>query len=370
MWVVPTVANRYLHTHGRQLVDRLGRSVLLKGPNIGGWLVTEGWMNGQVDNGGRWALEQLEARFAVSQAAVLMNAWYDNWITVKDLDKIAQAGFNSMRVPFGYRNLQDASGNWKRDAAGNIDFSRLDWIVNEAQKRNLYVILDFHVWQGQRENYRTISGLTAEGDAARARATAIWTEVARHFKGNGTIAAFDVANEQTGSPGDTLQKVMYKAIRAQDPERIVISESGSYSNYGDRFWTNVIWSSHYPSTVGTDPATMLSDWEAKVGITARPDIQVPVYIGEMKAPTDDVAGAAALTAAMARRGYHSSVWTYKGVNIGGWAGFVYHASLRYNLALDSFDSIHAKWTTALTSWQDPAAPKNSYLNDWWFTGFK
>ena len=65
-------------------------------------------MCGQTDNGGRFALEQLEARFGPAQAATLINAWRDNWFTDRDLDNIQSYGFNVLRVPFSWRNLQDA----------------------------------------------------------------------------------------------------------------------------------------------------------------------------------------------------------------------------------------------------------------------
>jgi len=116
----------YLQTRGRELVNRDGKVVRLRGVNIGGWLVTEAWMNGQTDDGKRTALEGLEARFGAAKAAALMKAWQDNWFTAKDLDLIGSWGFNLIRVPFSYRNLQSADGTWRRKADGEIDFSRFD----------------------------------------------------------------------------------------------------------------------------------------------------------------------------------------------------------------------------------------------------
>lgn len=60
------------------------------------------------------------------------------------------------------------------------------------------------------------------GDAERAEAAELWGMIAEHFVGETTIAGYDVMNEVTGSPGDILQIAMYNAIRAKDPNRLLI----------------------------------------------------------------------------------------------------------------------------------------------------
>ena len=150
-----------LHAQGRQLRDAKGKLVQLRGVNVGGWLVTEAWMCGQSDDGGRKALEQLENRFGPEKAAALMTAWQDNWFTSADLDAIQGYGCNVLRVPFSYRTLQDGAGIWKRDASHNIDFSRMDWVVKEAQQRGMYVIFVLHNWPG--EYHTGVTGRARDG---------------------------------------------------------------------------------------------------------------------------------------------------------------------------------------------------------------
>jgi hypothetical protein len=359
----------YLHTNGRALCNPSGVCVQLRGVNLGGWLVTEGWMNGQTDNGGRFALEQLEARFGTRSAAALMSVWQNNWITSRDLDLLKSNGYNVLRVPFGWRNLQDAKGNWIKNSTGGIDFSRFDWIVNQAASRGMYVIFDLHVWQGQQQSYSAISKSDSVAQTQQKQAAALWSALAAHFRGVGTIAAFDLINEPTGCPGDVLQTTLYNAVRSQDPARVVIVESVTYAGIPNRPWKNFMWSAHYPTTSSTGAAeTQLQAFDANTGIAAYPNIQVPIYIGEMKAPQDTALSAASLVTALDSRGYDWSVWTYKGVSVGGWAAFNYYSQLRYNLATDSYSSISTKWS-ALTSWQNPQNATNSYLNAWWFQGF-
>jgi hypothetical protein len=41
-------------------------------------------------------------------------------------------------LPFWYRNLQEEDGAWRNDR-----FEKIDWLVANAWKRHIYVILDF-----------------------------------------------------------------------------------------------------------------------------------------------------------------------------------------------------------------------------------
>jgi endoglucanase len=51
---------------------------------------------------------------------------------------VATYGFNVIRLPFWYRNLQEEDGAWRNDR-----FEKIDWLVANAWKRHIYVILDF-----------------------------------------------------------------------------------------------------------------------------------------------------------------------------------------------------------------------------------
>lgn len=145
----------YLKPSGSMLKSPSGD--VLKGVNLGGWLVTENWMTGMTDStdvaSGRFALETLSERFGPQQARKLMSIWQDNFITSQDIKKIADMGFNTIRVPFSYRTLQPHSLGKPIDVypavAGTLDFHRMDWVVGEAKKHGLYVIFCYHIWWGQ-----------------------------------------------------------------------------------------------------------------------------------------------------------------------------------------------------------------------------
>lgn len=360
----PLRREAYLHVEGRRLVAAEGREVQLRGINLGGWLVTEDWMCGIDDSAddkaasgaagvpGRHALESLQDRFGPEKAAQLINVWRDNWLTAEDLDQVQAAGFNLVRVPISYRLLQNEDGSWIRDARGEIDFSRLDWLVREAARRGLYTILDLHVWPEQRLSSEKIG--RPEGEAIRRSMSRLWTAIAVHFRGEGAIAAFDLINEFPGAWG--VQQVLSDAIKKADPERVQVVEGFTLAEFiklqqGGAF-PNAVFSEHL---YGDAPLTTseLSD-----RLKADIDSPVPVYIGEFLAKDFQT-----ITGLMNDAKISWSSWTYKTVDMGDWGVFNYGSGLRVDIQKDSYETLMSRWAVDLIQWRKPGASPNASVND-------
>ena len=301
---------------------------------------------------GRFTLESLEARFGMENAATLMNIWQDHWITTKDLDQIRDGGFNLIRVPISYRTLQHADGSWNLDARGQIDFSRMDWIVREAASRGIYTIFDLHVWPDQRVAYDKIG--RPEGEAIRESMSRLWTTIAAHYRGNGAIAALDLINEFPGNWG--VQQVLSQAVTQGDPDRVQVVEGFTYAEFMKLHaagqFPNSIFSEHI---YGEKPLST-DEFTAKLKETS--NSPVPIYIGEFLA--SDFASAAQ---AMALSGTSWSSWTYKAVDMGDWATFNYYSTLKTDIQNDTYESIKSKWSNDLTAWQIPGAEQNYFPNE-------
>lgn len=318
---------------------------MLRGINYGGWLVFEDWMCGITDSSGtadrfpQWTLEQ---RFGQAAALTLAETWMDSWATSDDWDKIAAAGFNMVRLPFSYRNFQWADGSWMSGSASSADFTRLDWAVAQAKQRGIYLIPTFHIWQGQKEGYSTISENSDDGQTQRDAAAALWKVVAAHYVGESTIAAFDAINEPTGSYANQLQQDLYTAIRSADPKRIIVMESiaADPSQYG---WTNVVYSMHEYLMMGDDVGANQAEFYSglKGDVSQYQGLGIPAYVGEFMTHT------ATLPWILDQLNNLDDVWwspwTYKTVNMGGW-GLYNTGSFSVDVGSDSQSSISNQWS--------------------------
>lgn len=95
-----------LHTKGKKIYNKRGEEVILRGVNLGTWLIHESWMTPISNSDDNIStLNTLTERFGVEKAYELINIYEDNWITEYDLDRIVELGFNCVRVPFWFRNF-------------------------------------------------------------------------------------------------------------------------------------------------------------------------------------------------------------------------------------------------------------------------
>ena len=373
-------ADPFLAASGTELRDAHGEGdpVLLRGVNIGGYLVFEAWQT-PMDTSGLpddWsARKTLDERFGRETRDRLIASYEDFWLNEQDFDRIAALGFNAIRVPFWYRNVEEEDGTWHTDP-----FQRLDWCVAQAWKRGLYTVIDLHgvpggPCKGQPTGRSREKGRAPDDpdfwkdERSRARTDEIWQRVAQHFKGNPAVAEYDLLNEPYGAPDRAALWAeydrLYKVIRAADPDHIITMETcwggsvdGVHMGWGwnvlpppARFgWTNVVYETHsYVWKADTDAARQkvgidrqVSDWEAhrRWG--------VPCYVGEFNCIMSEEAWKYAL-AQFAAHGMSWTMWSYKSTHGSGddsW-GFYnvrYPGPARPDLQRDSAEAIAQKWS--------------------------
>jgi len=271
---------------GKYWVDTNGNRVNLRGANVGNWLALEFWMMGQqMSNnngtiGDQCTLEAtLSSRWGHAEKERLMGIFRDSYITTRDFDNMKAMGMNVVRVPFLWSVVEDDTRpyNLRADAWKYLDFA-----INEAEKRGMYVILDLHGAVGgaaaASEQHDGCVGPAAMWTNAtyKDRTKWLWDQIASRYNGRSAVAAYDLLNEPWGTDATTLATFAYElfnVVRAKDANHVIIlpghnSGIDAYGNPNTRGLTNVaFWMHFYPGLWGWNEvsgaqaqANMYADW--------------------------------------------------------------------------------------------------------------
>ena len=331
--------------------------ILLKGINLGGWLLMETWMNPVMTTGFTAysdLLAVLESRFGDKKTETLIASYEENFITEKDFERIEALGFNCVRIPFWYRNFTDKKGNYLPDSKGH---KRIDWALEQCEKHDLYAILDMHGCPGgQSMDHSTgITGMNELYDNEKNLKIMenVWVNIAKRYKDNKYIAAYDIMNEPQNN-GDwsgkrawrpeSLDAVsrtnavydrMIKAIRRVDQNHIITVE-GIWSidtlpdpnEYG---WTNMMYQLHI-----YDTSEDMINYRVNELIYAREKYGVAAYVGEYNSKGMERYASDRYEENM----ISSTKWTYKTVNVwyDGW-GLYNKNTDGFNISTSSYDDI-------------------------------
>jgi glucan 1,3-beta-glucosidase len=340
-----------LQTDGARWVDANGKQVILKGTNLGNWLVQEFWMMGLGGNGvtNQCTLEEkLTERFGYAEKERLIKLFRDNWITERDWDQLKAFGFNVVRLPILWSVIEDERSpkTLRADA-----WTYLDWSIAQAKKRGMYVILDLHgAYGGQTSSDHTGCGGQNKYWAdpiAHDRTRWLWQQIATKYKDEPAVAAYDPLNEPWGSTAQAMVtriEELYWTIRAIDSKRIILlpSHYGSIAAYGNpiaKGLTNVAFQIHpYPGLFGDrpgDPHYLIHrDWlrcgqTGNRGVCAYDaqisNLRIPLLVGEFqpwRGAGLDLGGqiARATYDTYASYGWAATSWAYKVVSNTGGSG--------------------------------------------------
>jgi endoglucanase len=343
-----------------KIVDASGQPVWLRGTCVGGWMNMENFINGYPG-----AEHTLRATFAreigKDKAQFFFDRLLDYFLTEDDIKFMKASGSTVVRLSFNYRHFErdDRPFEYMEDG-----FERLDRAVQWCTKHGLYVILDFHAVQGWQstnwhcDNANRIS-LIWQFPHFQNRFVALWEELARRYKGNPTIAAYNLMNEPLtdsnfGMFGETRQpqwdiiNALYRrtvdAIRAIDPDHIIMLEGDNFSKLFSGleapFVPNLGYSSHNYNSAGFGPGAYPGYaegvyWDAEEqedlflrqeGTQYSKQHNVPLWIGEFgsvyNGPAEEVPDRMRALddyiAIFEAQKVHWTTWTYKDVGVMGW----------------------------------------------------
>ena len=247
----------YLRADKGRIVDESGRSVILRGMGLGGWMLQEGYMLQLGELGQEYVIRRRIADLiGPEREAQAHRAWLDNHTTKADIDAMAAWGFNSVRLPMHYALLtlavedEPAPGvdSWKEDG-----FARIDALLAWSKANGLYLILDLHAAPGGQGSDLAISDRDPakpslwDSPANRRKVVALWGELARRYKDEPALGAYDLINEpnwdfETSKGGghgcdDAVNAPLWEhyrqitaAIRKVDQRHMLILEGNCWGN--------------------------------------------------------------------------------------------------------------------------------------------
>lgn len=302
----------FLVTDGTRIVDAQGQPVLLRGVGLGGWMLQEGYMLELPQFGTQQVIRANIAKLiGEEKTQAFYTAWLDNHTTKADVDAMAAWGFNSIRLPMHYalytlpveREPVKGGQTWIEEG-----FRRTDALIAWAKANHMVVILDLHAAPGGQGNDINISDRNPrqpslwEDPAQQDKMVALWRELARRYRDEPAVAAYDILNEpnwgfadkadkngcrETGNaPLRALLKRTTEAIREVDPRHIVVIEGNCWGNnykgvMDGGLWDDKLVLSFHKYWSPADHAG-LADM-----LALRDRYQVPLWLGETGENSND-----------------------------------------------------------------------------------
>ncbi len=279
----------FVRVQGKELIGADGKLLLLRGINLGNWLVPEGYMF-RFDHGPQSAreIDVLFRDLAGPDATDrFWREWRENYISKGDIEFIRKSGFNSVRIPLHHALFVE-------NGAG---FPLLDRAVRWCRDAGLLVILDLHAAPGGQTGTNIDDSWgypwLFESPKAQEETIALWRRLAARYKDDPAVLGYDLLNEpiphfpnlQKYNPLlEPFYKRLVAAVREVDKNHVVILGGAQWDSnfkvFGPPFDKNSMYSFH---KYWTEPTRKVIEEY----LDYRDRYSVPVWLGESGENSDD-----------------------------------------------------------------------------------
>jgi endoglucanase len=246
--------SRFVHTSGTQLIDGTGHPLMLRGTNLGNWLVREGYMFHF--EGGPQSAREIDALtnelLGPEAAAKFWHEYMERYITRDDIQFLKRAGFNSIRVPIHYKYFESENGE---------GFRLLDRVIEWSHEAGLYVVIDMHAAPGGQTGANIDDSWgypwIYDSPLEQQHAIDVWKRIAAHYRNSETVLGYDLLNEpiphfpelkKYNSQLEPLYRRIVAGIREVDKNHIVILGGAqwdtNFSIFSSPFDSNVMYTFH------------------------------------------------------------------------------------------------------------------------------
>jgi len=192
----------FLKAKGQKIVNGEGEEIILTGWGLGNWMLCEGYMwlsyNNKNFDRPRNIEETIRDLTGSSYSNTFWRQFRSNYITRNDIAKMAELGYNSLRIPFNWRLFMEDEPDeiiFKEEGFKLID-SCLDW----CEECGIYAFLDLHGAPGGQtgsnidDSRDNMPRLFMDRDYWN-KGIALWQELAGRYKDRWIVGGYDLLNE-------------------------------------------------------------------------------------------------------------------------------------------------------------------------------
>ncbi|MCX9156355.1 glycoside hydrolase family 5 protein [Niveibacterium sp. 24ML] len=157
-------------------------------------------------------------------------------VTLTDdfIDKVAAAGFESVRLPVRWSNHAGASAPYTIDPAF---MARVESVVDKLLAKGLVVVLNMHHYRQLDGDPLDIGEFRVEPAALDVRFVMMWQQIATRFKDRSGKLLFELYNEPhgriNGEAWNVLAARTLGVVRKTNPARVVVIGPTSWHNASD-----------------------------------------------------------------------------------------------------------------------------------------
>ena len=311
-------SNNFISVKGKAIIGTDNKPFLIRGTNLGNWLVPEGYMfKFKTTSSPRLIDQAFTELLGPEEAKAFWLKYQDTYITAADIHYLKTTGINSIRVPFNYRLF--TYENYLGQNNPNRGFELLDRVIGWCKAEGLYVILDMHCAPGGQTGANIDDGLgypfLYKSKAMREQTIAIWKSIAAHYKNETTVMGYDLLNEPIATYFkaeefnpylEPLYKDITKAIRSVDANHILFLGGAQWDSnfkvFGAPFDTKLVYTFHKYWTPTTQE--VIQEY-----VDFRDKYNVPIYCGETGENKDEWVNDFRLLLEKNNIGWH--YWPYK-----------------------------------------------------------
>jgi aryl-phospho-beta-D-glucosidase BglC (GH1 family) len=318
MFAVHAQKKGFIYTEGKNIMLPGGKPFILRGTNLGNWLVPEGYMFKLKNvNSPRLINQAFTELIGPSAMDSFWNNYLDSYITYADIHYMKSIGMNSIRVPFNYRLFTNEKYLGKTNA--DHGFELLDRLIGWCKKEQLYILLDMHCAPGGQTGDNIDDGdgypFLFESEKDQQLTADIWKRIASRYRNETIIIGYDVLNEPIAHYFDVsyfnpklegIYKRITAAIREVDKNHLIFlggaQWDSNFAPFGQPFDSKLVYTFH-------------KYWTPAVQAVIQPYIDfsekynVPIYCGETGENTDEWVDSFRIVLEKANVSWH--FWPYK-----------------------------------------------------------